>query len=251
MSRTDTIFAERVYFPGYGGDIVEAYLARPLTEVNVGSVVVIHHMPGFDRSTKEIVRRFAEMGFNAVMVNLNYREAPGASSEDASAATRAAGGVPDARLIGDVSAAREFVLMLSNSNGKCGVIGYCSGGRQSLLSACNIPFNAAVDCYGAFVVEQPPAQYQMNVTPISDQLPNLSCSLLGLFGVEDKFPSPDSVALLAKQLEANGKDFDFHSFDDAGHAFFDPARPSYRVEAATSAWILIENFFNSKLGSGF
>ena len=36
-------------------------------------------------------------------------------------------------------------------NGKVGVIGYCSGGRQSFLAACSLPLAAAVDCYGAFV----------------------------------------------------------------------------------------------------
>ena len=42
-------------------------------------MVVIHHMPGYDRATKEIVRRFAELGYNAICPNLYWREAPGAA----------------------------------------------------------------------------------------------------------------------------------------------------------------------------
>jgi len=45
---------------------------------------------------------------------------------------------------------------LANSNQKVGVIGYCSGGRQSVLAACSLNLDAAVDCYGAFVVESRP-----------------------------------------------------------------------------------------------
>ena len=62
-------------------------------------------MPGYDRGSKEIVRRFAELGYDAIMPNLYWREAPGAAPDDAAATARAQGGVPDARLVGDVGGA--------------------------------------------------------------------------------------------------------------------------------------------------
>ena len=40
---------------GHSGDDIEAYLARPLGSGPYPGVVVIHHMPGYDRATKEIV----------------------------------------------------------------------------------------------------------------------------------------------------------------------------------------------------
>ena len=90
------------------------------------------------------------------MPNLYYRVPPGASPDDAAAAARAQGGVPDARLIGDVAGAAAYLRGLTSSNGKVGVIGYCSGGRRSVLAAFSLPLDAAVDCYGAFVVGNPP-----------------------------------------------------------------------------------------------
>ena len=54
-------------------------------------------MPGYDRATKEIVRRFAELGYDAICPNLYWREAPGAAPDDAAATARAQGGVPDER----------------------------------------------------------------------------------------------------------------------------------------------------------
>src|ERR1700745_4527834 len=100
---SDAIIAETVMITGHGGDQVEAYSARPLDPgKDVGGGVVIHHMPGYDAQTKEIARTFAVNGYNAVVPNLYWREAPGASPEDAAAAARAGGGGPDERLVGGV-----------------------------------------------------------------------------------------------------------------------------------------------------
>jgi carboxymethylenebutenolidase len=103
----DSLSANTVRITGHGGDEVEAYLARPEGEGLRGGVVVIHHMPGYDRATKEITRRFAELGYDAICPNLHWRDAPGAAPDDASAPARANGGVPDDRLIGDVGERRR------------------------------------------------------------------------------------------------------------------------------------------------
>ena len=97
---TDALIAETITITAGNGDTIEAYSARSLDESPRGGVVVIHHLPGYDDSTKEIARRFAYHGYNALMPNLYHRDAPGASPDDAAAAARAQGGVPDARLIG-------------------------------------------------------------------------------------------------------------------------------------------------------
>src|ERR1700751_2094056 len=135
----DGIMAETISLTGHGGDQIEAYLARPLGPGPFGSVVVIHHMPGYDSQTKEITRTFAANGYTAVCPNLYSREAPGASPDDAAATVRAAGGVPDERLVGDVAGAVEHLRSLPGANGKFGVIGHCSGGRHAYLAACSLP----------------------------------------------------------------------------------------------------------------
>src|SRR5690242_20598843 len=180
----DAMMAETIGFTGHGGDVIEGYLARPLGPGPYGSVVVIHHMPGYDAPTKEITRKFAANGYNALCPNLYTREAPGASPDDAAAAARARGGVPDERLVGDVRGAVDYLRSMPSSNGKAGTIGYCSGGRQSFLAAVSLPLDAAVDCYGAFVVGSPPAGMPLTVGPLVDRAAQLSCPLLGLFGAE-------------------------------------------------------------------
>ncbi|HWH12294.1 MAG TPA: dienelactone hydrolase family protein [Solirubrobacteraceae bacterium] len=240
--------AETVRIDGHDGDEVEAYLARPAGDDSRGGVVVIHHMPGYDRATKEITRRFAELGYDAICPNLYWRDAPGAAPDDAAATARANGGVPDERLIGDVAGAAAHLRGLAGSNGKVGVIGYCSGGRQSVLAACNIDLDAAVDCYGAFVVGTPPDGFPLQVKNLVDQLPRLGAPLLGLFGNEDSYPSPEQVTELDEILAAHDKPHEFHRYDDAGHAFFAVDRPSYRVAAANDGWERITAFYATELG---
>jgi carboxymethylenebutenolidase len=245
---SDALTASTITIVGHDGDRIEAYLARPGGDGPRGGVVVVHHLPGYDRATLEIVRRFAELGFDAICPNLHHREAPGASPDDAAAAARARGGVPDERLVGDVGGAAAHLRLLPSSNGKVGVIGYCSGGRQSVLAACSVDLNAAVDCYGAYVTSDAPAGSSLRMTSLVDRLPDLRCPLLGLFGQDDSHPSPEEVATLDSILTDYGKPHEFHSYDGAGHAFFAVDRPSYRVEAANDGWERIAAFFAKHLG---
>ncbi len=244
---THDLIAETVTITGHGGDPIEAYLAQPTDVDEVGSIVVIHHMPGYDEATKEICRRFAANGYLALMPNLYHREAPGAEPDDAAAVARANGGVPDERLVGDVKGAMEHLKSLPRSNGKVASIGYCSGGRQSFLAGCRLPLDAVIDCYGAFVVGSPPEGMPLKVTAVVDQAPNLSAPLLGLFGAEDQYPSPEQTDELAQALTAAGKEFDFHVYDNAGHGFFAVNRPSYRPVAANEGWDEIFAFLGRTL----
>ena len=231
----DAMQAETISLRSDAGDDIEAYFARPLGPGPHGSVVVIHHMPGYDRATKEIVRTFAVYGYAALCPNLFHRYAPGAKAADGAAAARAAGGVSDEQCIADVNGAVRFLRSQPSSNGKVGVIGYCSGGRQTFLVACTpeVDVDAAVDCYGG--------RADISLAP------NLGCPLLGLFGADDQSPSPDDVAQMEKELQAHGKQYEFHTYDGAGHAFFSVDRPSYRLEAAKDGWQRIWAFFGEHL----
>ena len=244
----DAIQGETVRVEGDGGDLIPAYLARPLGPGPSPGVIVIHHMPGYDPETKEIARTFAVHGYVALCPNLHHRDAPGADPKTAAAAARQAGGVPDDRCVGDVAGAVRHLRTFPAWSGTVGVIGYCSGGRQAYLSACRLPFDAAVDCYGGRVVAGPDdLSERQPVAPI-DLTPNLSCPLLGLFGGQDTNPSPEQVQALDAALTEHGKPHEFHSYPDAGHAFFSVDRPNFNVAAAQDGWQRIWDFFATHLG---
>ncbi len=241
--------AQSVTIKGHQGDDIEAYLSQPLDAGRYGGVVVIHHMPGYDEETREITRKLAAHGYLAICPNLYTREGRSLPMEQAAAKAREAGGVPDERLVGDVSGAVSYLKSLENSNSRIGTIGYCSGGRQSLLAACSIGLDAAVDCYGAFVINPPPDELGLEIRPIVDMLENLSCPLLGLFGAEDQHPSPEETAEIERVLAKHGKTFDFHTYQGAGHAFFATNRAMYRPEAAAEGWKEVFSFFGRHLSS--
>jgi carboxymethylenebutenolidase len=248
----DAVLSETVTITGHEGDAIEAYSARPLTPGPVGGVVVIHHLPGYDRQTKEFARSLAVGGFNAVMPNLYSREAPGADPDDAMAAARSQGAIPipDERVVAEVEGAVAYLKGLPNANGKIGVIGHCSGGRQSFLAAVSLPLDAAVDCYGGFVVGEPPAGHPLaGWQPIVTRTPSLSCPLLGLFGKEDKFPSPEHVAELEQALREAGKTYEFHSYDGANHGFMQVDSARYHPQSAVDAWGKILDWFGRYLAA--
>ena len=243
----EALFAETVLLRGHRGDQIDAYLARPVGVASCPGVVVIHHMPGWDGPTKEIVRRFAHHGYAAISPNLHFREGK-ATPEENSASVRAAGGMPDDRTMGDVQGAIDYLRALPYLNGRVGVIGYCSGGRQSYLAACTLRgLDAAIDCYGGGVVAKPE-----ELTPRQPVAPieftrDLQCPLLGLFGVEDTRPSPEDTAKTKEALDKFGKSYEFHTYDNAGHAFFAVDRPQYRQAAALDGWEKVFGFFGKHL----
>ena len=161
---------------------------------------------------------------------------------------RAAGLPPAARSIGDVEGATGVLRSLPQSNGKVGVIGYCSGGRQTYLVACNIPtLDAAVDCYGGRVVAGPSDLNDRQPTAPIDMTEDLGCPLLGLFGGLDTNPSPEHTHMIEQELQRHGKTYEFHTYENAGHGFFADYRPSYSPEAAVDGWEKVFGWFGKYL----
>jgi len=239
--------AETVFLPGHAADEIEGYLATPADQSSRGGLVFIHHLPGYDRETKEFVRRAADAGYDAICPNLYSRVGRDVSYDDAAAQVRADGGVPDEQVVGDVGAAVDYLRRLPTSNGKVAVIGHCSGGRHTFLAATTLPIDAAVVCYGGMIAgDGPPAQLPTMV-PLVDRAPDIRCPVLGLFGNDDQFPTPAQVDEIDKALTEAGKEHEFHRYDGAGHAFFSVDRPAYRVEAALDGWQRIWAFLGARL----
>jgi carboxymethylenebutenolidase len=207
-------------------------------------------MPGWDEWTCEVVRKFAHHGYAAIAPNLFVRYGPG-SPDDVTARARPAGGASDAEVMGDVAGAMAFLRAQPDASGKIGVIGFCSGGRHTYLAACKVPnIDAAVDCWGGRVIVNNPA----DITPkrpvaAIEFTETMSCPLLGIFGNDDKNPTPHDVDRTEETLKRFGKTYEFHRYDGAGHSFFTVDRPSYRQEQAVDAWKKVFTFFEKHLAA--
>src|SRR5256886_17696490 len=201
----EAMLAETVLIRGQRGDQIDASLARPLGTGPYPGVVVIHHMPGWDGPTKEIARRFAHHRYVAISPNLHFREGK-ATPEENSASVRAAGGMPDDRTMGDVQGAVDYLRTLPYVNGKVGIGGYCSGGRQAYLAACTLRgIDAAIDCYGGGGVAKPEKLTPRQPVPPTQLTKDLQGPLPGLFGVEDSRPSPEDVPQTEETAQKVGK----------------------------------------------
>jgi carboxymethylenebutenolidase len=252
MFRTDMydgMLAETITMPGFHGDLINAYFARPLGPRPFPGMVVIHHMPGWDEWYREVTRKFAQHGYAALSPNLYFRDGHGLP-EDVAARVRATGGVADDQVVGDVEGAMHILRSLPYLNGKVGVFGTCSGGRHAYLAACRVKgFDAVVDCWGGRVVmgkeDLTPKQ---PVAPL-DYTKDLSCPLLGLFGNDDHSPTPEQVDQHEVELKKHGKTYEFHRYPGAGHGFFYYNRPSYRQEQAEDGWQKLFAFLEKYLGA--
>jgi len=251
--RTDSprgaVTSELITFPGGNGDQIHAYVSRPTGAGVTPGVVAVHHMPGWDEFFREFSDRLARHGYTVICPNLYDRFGQG-SPDDIAAKVRGEGGVPDDSVVADCAAAREWLLAQPTSNGKTGIIGTCSGGRHSLLTACRTTgWNAVGDLWGGGVImsaeELSPAR---PVAPI-DYIASLSAPVLGLFGNEDKYPTPEQVDQLEAELARHGKEYEFHRYDGASHGFFYYFAPMYRPEATMDGWEKIFAFFGQHLAS--
>ena len=86
------------------------------------------------------------------------------------------------------------------------------------------------------------------VAPI-DYTKDLHCPILGLFGEEDRGPTPEQVAQHEQELRRLGKTYEFHMYPKAGHGFFYYDRAAYRQEQAVDGWKKVFDFFGKNLRS--
>jgi carboxymethylenebutenolidase len=230
------LLAETVRIEGFNGDVIDAYVARPLSGGPYPSVLVNHHMPGWDEATKEIVRKLAHHGYVAICPNLHHRVGPGTPSEQ-SARVRESGGQSDTQYLGDAQGAITYLQRLPYTTDKIGVIGFCSGGRQAFLAAAKLPaLSASVDCWGGRVIAKPEELTELRPVAPIDYASEISMPLLGIFGQDDANPNPEQVAQTEEILKKLGKTYEFHMYEGAGHGFFAVDRPNYRPVQATDAW---------------
>ncbi len=191
---------------------------------------------------KDLARRFAEEGYIAITPDLYTRE----GRPEPEKVLETLFSVPDSQTMADLEGAALYLKNHPHSNGKVGIIGFCSGGRYTLMFACTSSnVDAAVDSAGGHII--PDELTPTRPVAAIDMVANLACPLLALFGEEDANPSPAHAARLKEELDKHGKSYDFRTYANAGHAFFADYRPSYRAAAAQDMWHRVLLFYQEHL----
>lgn len=259
-----------------------AYLVRPrAASAPLPGVVVIQEVWGVDRHIADVAERFASAGYVAVAPDL-YSAGGGRpaalAAERVDQAKAFLNTIPPAQwmaVLGDEAQRAEALAKLPTDEAaevaetlaalfggarggagqhigvlRCAVafvrshpacagravgsIGFCMGGGLSAVLASEEPeLGAAAIYYGS--------------SPTAEQAESIRCALRGFYGRDD----PRIVAGLpafADALRAAGVDHELRVYPDAGHAFFNDTRPSYRPEAARDAWARTLALFAEALG---
>ena len=222
-----------------GSDTIKGYLARPTQSGRNPGMVVIHEAFGLVEHIRDIARRFANIGYNALAPDLYSRKGGPSDPNDINTVFPVMFGKSDAEAVQDLEAAAAHLRELSGATGKIGAIGFCSGGRQTMLFACSSDkVDAAVDCWGGFIdratpdAETTPAR----PTPILNMIDRLHCPLFAVFGEEDQNPPVALAEELRSRAQRAGKNVTTKVYKNAGHAFLADYRPSYREQPAIELW---------------
>jgi carboxymethylenebutenolidase len=136
------------------------------------------------------------------------------------------------------------LIQSEESNGvidakRVAALGWCYGGQQALLLSIADPrIKATAIFYGPLVTD--PAK-----------LKTLQGPVLGIFGNDDKNPSPDDVKKFQAALKTAGKtDVTIYPFDGVGHAFASKSAAktgAYNEEKAADAFAKLNAWLDAKL----
>ncbi len=249
------VVAEELTYPGAAGTPVNGYLARPATgdpDTPRSAMVVIHEAGGLGEHIRDVVNRFANLGYVTLGVDLYTREGGPPPAGDLQALMARLFSMSDAVVLGDLEGAADHLRSRPDVSGKVGCIGFCMGGRYTLLFACaSDRLDAAVDCWGGFIDAATPEEpvTELRPRPPLELAGQLHCPLLAAVGAEDHNPSPELGARLRDALAQSPHETQVDVYEGAGHAFFADYRPSYRPGPAAQLWERVVPFLERHLGS--
>jgi carboxymethylenebutenolidase len=247
-----TLLVEDLAFPGAGGTLVNGYLARPRESRGLPGMIVIHEAGGLGEHIRDVVRRFANIGYVALGVDLYTREGGPPPTGDIQALMERLFSMSDEIVLGDLEGAADLLLAREDVNGRIGCIGFCMGGRFTLLLACTSDrLAAAVDCWGGFIDSATPQERSTSQrpTPPLEMAARVRCPVYAAVGAEDHNPSPEIGGRLREELalSPHAEQCQVDLYEGAAHAFFADHRPTYRPEPAALLWERIVPFLAEHL----
>jgi carboxymethylenebutenolidase len=218
-----------------GNDTITAYEARPDKAGRYPVVVVISEIWGLHEYIRDVARRFGKEGFYAIAPEMFQREGGVTHLTDVQEILKIVLNVPRKQILQDLSATANYARGQSAAlSERVGVTGFCWGGSTTIqYAAYDKDLGAAVAWYGP-----PGREYKDDPRPVSgfDVAKDITCPFLGLFGEEDKNPTPEEVRKFEALLKPHNAAVEIIIYPNAGHAFHADYRQSYRPEAAKDGW---------------
>jgi carboxymethylenebutenolidase len=196
-------------------------------------LIVVQEWWGLVDHIKQLADRFAAEGFIALAPDLYH----GKQTKSPDEAGKLLMALNIAEAATDLRGAADYLLALPSVRPKkVGAVGFCMGGQLALFAAQEHPdrISAAVNFYGIHP--------KVPIDPAKLRVP-----VLAHFGRGDQSVKEADARALAARYQAAEASFEAH-FYDAGHAFFNDARPQvFDQPSADLAWQRTLDFLRAQL----
>ncbi|MDX1517114.1 MAG: dienelactone hydrolase family protein [Woeseiaceae bacterium] len=226
--------AETLPYAEVGEELVYGHFAFPSDMIEpLPAIILLHDWWGLNDDMRAAASRLAAEGYMVLAVDLYSGESVD-HIEDARRKMISVLENPD-----DVEANLNQALDFVQGVGAPSVatLGWGLGGTWSLSSTMLFAdrVDAAVVFYGQLVDD-------------TDQLEAIQAPILSFYGAGDRVIRADSVRDFESTMRGLRKELTVKFYDDAGHAFADPARPNnFRPELAEDAWNRTVAFLQANL----
>jgi carboxymethylenebutenolidase len=222
---------EALEFAGPKGPL-KAYLAQPSAKGKRGSVLVIHENRGLNPHIRDVARRAALAGYNALA--LDFLSPLGGTPDNEDTAREWFGKLNRAETANNGIAALAYLKALPESNGRIGAVGFCwGGGMVNQLAVFEPDLDAAVCFYGMAPETALVAQIKARV-------------LLHYAGLDERINAGRS-AYEAAMKTANVR-FESFVYEGKQHAFHNDTNTArYDKAAAELAWARTLALFSKTL----
>lgn len=223
-----------------GDRIIHTFVVYPQVSNKAPVVLLIHENKGLSDWVRGMADEVAEAGYIAVAPDLlsSFDATRDRTSDfaDSDAVTQAIYALKPEQVANDLAAVADWAKALPATNGKLVSAGFCWGGAQSFgFATQRSDLAAALVFYGTGPTDA--AAYASITAPV-----------FGFYGgADDRINA--TIEATADAMSAAGKTFDYHVYDNAGHAFMrlgeDPAGTPDNIAARTAAWDRLRSILQS------
>lgn len=232
--------SERTTRTAEDGNRFAATVARTREPASVG-IAIVPDVRGLHRYYERLAEHVADAGLHAIAID-PYGRSAGAEhrGDDFDYAPHRAAAHDDG-LRSDVGAAAGALRGLGATHVVS--MGFCFGGRASLLQASQESVDGVIAFYG------PPARREDDgPSPIDEAQRGLvRVPVLGLYGGADRGIPAADVEAYDRALDAAGVEHRIVVYPDAPHSFFDRSM-SEHAESCRDAWARVLGFVDSLAG---
>jgi carboxymethylenebutenolidase len=219
------------------GNHFAATIARTREPASAG-IAILPDVRGLHRYYERLAEHFADAGIHAVAIDPYGRTAGAEHRSDDFDYEPHRAAARDEGMRADVRAAAEALRGV----GATVVVsmGFCAGGRASLLQASQESVDGAIAFYG------PPTKHEGEHPSAIDEARNglVRAPVLGLYGGADRGIPAADVQAYDRALEAAGIAHRIVTYPDAPHSFFD-RKMTEHAEACRDAWARVLGFVDS------